>query len=131
MSAVAFVTIWCNWPGCTARIETSYTKIPDGRKYAKEHGWINIGNMVDLCGKPEQAELYSTKYPESWSGHSSRIDHRPSIRPAQKGEVYLGCSCGWIVPARYSWDSVGITARTSADYRWEEHIKEIKNKENS
>jgi hypothetical protein len=79
---------------------------------------------MDLCGKPEQAEEYAEDA-KSWHGCATKTDHLPATKNAGRGEVYLTCACGWIPQPRYGWDRAGIVARTSADFRWREHVKEI------
>jgi hypothetical protein len=123
MSHSAFIKIWCDWPGCYARIETSRIKISEARQDAEKRGWVRRAGLVDLCGPKTEAERYCSDEP-TWQGCATRTDHMPSVTTYRKGDIRLSCSCGWVVEKRYSWDIEGVVQRSLADYRWQSHVKD-------
>lgn len=127
MTARACVDITCNWPGCYATIDTHFYKVTEARAWAARQGWKLLPGGIDVCGSPDQAERYSTQG-ELWSGHASRTDHVPVVKPSRKGYAKLSCACGWDYVARYSWQPAGSCPHDAVDFYWGEHIEEAEAK---
>lgn len=125
MGHSAFIKLYCDWPDCYARVETSYTKIGEARTWAAKRGWVSAPGSVDLCGRPEDAsaDVFSIDS-SSWHGHAVDPVHLPITRPYAKGEVKLSCICGWEPEPRWGWERRGVVGRSSIEFRWREHVKE-------
>lgn len=121
MSAYAFVNVSCDRPDCYARFESHRTKVTEARQDAAKQGWRHIAGM-DFCGPKEKAEQYSTTS-YGWNGCAELDDHLPIVTTARKGEVKLSCKCGWIYTPKYSWERPGEVPRSSAEFRWSEHVR--------
>lgn len=127
MTAYASVKIWCDWPGCYARIDTSRARVADARVDAARHGWKRVAGMLDLCGPSEQADNeYGLLDTRGWRNCAARTDHRPVIKPAGKGDVKLSCVCGWSYESPHAWARKGTVVRSSAAFHWQQHAETIK-----
>ncbi len=118
------LVIRCDRPNCYARIETSWPKTTKARAEAARQGWTTVAGLIDLCGRPDQAGIYTTGG-ENWRGHAHSEDHYPTVKPVRNRQVALSCRCGWKYESPHHHDLGSNTLyRSSAAFRWAQHVEE-------